>query len=119
MKLFDDSEIKKRVFVAWNETFTVSNRILQQAKVYGFTLMEVIPDPNIHQMITSLQAVEHLFDKIIDSPMFPEMDYDQSRIVLNTREQIRKMEDVALALQREDRVMFDAAIAALEKQAVF
>lgn len=77
--------------------------------------MGVIPDPNIHQMRITLTAVESLLDMIIDHH-FDKLEHDQARMAINAREQLRRMERIAIALQTNDEMEYDAAIAELEKQ---
>lgn len=118
MVLYEDADIRARVFSAWENTFTTSNRVLNQAKTYGFSLMGIAPDPNIHQMLLAIRVAEMTLDLIINSELLQD-NYEDTRLLLNTREQIRKLERVAIALKDEDRVMFDSAIADLEEQCAF
>ncbi len=115
MNLFEQAAIKKRVFTLWDQVFSASNKILVDAKIYGFSHMDVVPDPNIHQMRLTLSVVESLLDTIIDHH-FDKLEHDQARMVINAREQLRRMEKIAIALQTNDQLEYDNSIAELEKQ---
>jgi hypothetical protein len=56
-----------------------------------------------------------LLDTIIDHH-FDKLEHDQARMVINAREQLRRMEKIAIALQTNDQLEYDNSIAELEKQ---
>ena len=117
--LFEDKIIKKAVYSMWEKVMSGTNTLIFQAKAYGFSKIEVIPDPNIHQMIAALRGIESVLDVIIDQGLFDKMEYDDIRRALNAREAIRKMEYVAIALKANDQDAYDQAIDELTKQVDF
>lgn len=117
MELFDDAVIRDRVITLWSVVFQASNTLIVQANMYGFELIEVVPDPNIHQMLMTMKGAESLLSIIIDNQVFGDLHYDDARKLLNAREQLRSMQEVAIALKANDGVGFDVAIAKLEAQA--
>lgn len=117
--LFDQEGVKKEVHAMWEEVTSSSNTVISKAKNYGFSLIEVVLDPDIHQMLTALRGIEGILDVIIDRGFFNEMEHDEIRLVLNARESIRKMEYVAIALKENNEVDFDKAIKDLSLQVSF
>ena len=97
--------------------FAASNKVLVDEKRFGFLGMEAIPDPNIHQMMVLLRALNAALVSIPEE--FGTLQYEENRLILNAREQITRMEMVAAALKANDRDGFDEAIKKLEAQAAF
>lgn len=118
-ELFDDLLIKAKVESVWNKVFESSNKVIAQARSHGFLGMEVVPNPNIHTMLVSLQAFTALIDIIITNAEVFNVDYDATRLLINAKEQITRMEKVAAALKANNREDFDAAIGEIERQAAF
>jgi len=119
IELFDDLLIKTRVEAVWNKVFESSNRVISQARSHGFLGMEIVPNPNIHMMLVSLQAFTALIDIIITNAEVFNVDYDATRLLINAKEQITRMEKVAAALKANNREDFDTAINEIERQAAF
>lgn len=117
--LFDGEVIKKEVHTMWEEVTSNTNSVIANAETYGFSLIEVILDPDIDQMLTALRGIEGILDVIIDRGFFNEMEYDETRLVLNARESIRKMEYVAIALKENNEVEFEKAVKDLKLQVSF
>lgn len=115
--LYGDAVVQERVNKVWAEVFTASNQVLQHARTYGFLGMEVIPNPNVHQMLVTLQMLDALMDVIL--LRFEDLPYEEKRLIFNAKEQITRMERVAAALQENNSADFNEAIACLERQAVF
>lgn len=118
-ELFQDAEIKKKVEEVWAKVFHAGNKVLQHAKQYGFLGMEIVPKPNIHEMMVSLQLFSALIDVLITNADSLGIEYDETRLMLNAKEQITRMERVAVALRANNRGDFEAAVKVLETQAPF
>lgn len=114
--LFDDEAIKAQVLAIWEEVFNASTSILEHAKRYGFLGMEMIPNPGIHEILGALKILESIFDELIS---FPELPYEEKRLILNAREQFTRIERVAVALKEGNRDDFEAAIQRVKNQAPF
>jgi hypothetical protein len=117
--MINEAAVKERVERAWASVFKTSNAILYQAKYYGFYCMQEIPDPNIHAMLVKLQMFTALFDIIIAQEDVPGVEYEQTRLMLNAKEQLARMGRVAAALKANNREDFDKAILEVETQAAF
>lgn len=117
-QLSDDEEIKKRVRAAWSQVFTASNKILVDGKKFGFSLMEAIPDPNIHQMMVLMSFMDAGL-KEIGTEFAEDLSPKESIMLLNARKQILNMEAVAVALRKNDKTAFDEAMHRLDEQAPF
>lgn len=116
--LLADKEIIERVQKVWAVVFEASGKVLQHANTFGFNGMGVIPDPNIHKMLTSLRMLSALME-VLSNDKYVELSYEERRLILNSKEQLNRMERVAAALDANDRAGFDEAIRCLEKQAAF
>lgn len=119
MSMIDEAAVKERVERAWASVFRTSNAILHHAKYYGFYCMQEIPDPNIHAMLVRLQMFTALIDIIIAQDDVPGVEYEQTRLMLNAKEQLTRMGRVAVALKANNREDFDRAISEVEAQAAF
>lgn len=114
--LIDDAEIKARVNIVWEKVFHASNIVIVQAKKFGFLGMDIIPDPNIHQMLVTIRLLDDQIDTFVGDE---NIEYGEERLMLNAKKQLAKMEIVAAALKANNREDFDTAIAELEGQAAF
>ena len=119
MSLYDSSDIKKRVDKIWEHVFKDSNTVLRQSKLYGFYCMQEGPRPNIHAMLIQLQMFSVIMDILISQGPDAGIEYDQTRLLLNAKEQVTRMERVAAALKANNKEDYNSAIEALERQAVF
>lgn len=118
--LLDDAGIKHRVEQLWAKVFESSNSIIKHARDYGFPGIEVIPSPNIHQILIHLQVFDALIDILLaNASKIGELEYDEIRKLLNAKTQLVNMGRVATALKADNKDDFEAAVADLEKQAVF
>jgi hypothetical protein len=118
-ELFADADIKQRVEIVWAKVFEASNRVLKHANNFGFSLMEIVPSPNIHEMLAALQIFSSVIDILVFHAEKLGINYDEIRLMLNAQEQVRRMERIAIALKAGDKQDFDTALAQLEKQAPF
>ena len=119
VELFQDAAIKQKVEEVWSKVFEASNKVLKHANNFGFTLMEIVPSPNIHEMLATLQIFSSVIDILLNHADKLGIDYDETRLMLNAREQLTRMERVAFALKANNKEDFDLSLEALEKQAVF
>jgi hypothetical protein len=117
MDLYGYSDIKERVDIIWAFVFKRSNEVLRQSKMYGFHCMQEVPDPNIHGMLIQLQVFSAVMDILITNGPEAGLEYGQTRLILNAKEQVTRMERVATALKANNKEDYDAAIAELERQA--
>jgi hypothetical protein len=116
--LLDDQAIAARVETIWAKVFQNSNTVLKHAKDYGFLGMELIPSPNIHQIMLHLTVFDALIDILLANQEVVDLGYEQARQLLNAKSQLVNMEKLASALKANNQVDYDAAIAALEGQLV-
>lgn len=118
-ELFEDDEVKQKVTDVWARVFEASNRVIHQANNYGFLGMDVIPSPNIHAMLVTLQIFSSVIDILITHAEKLTVGYDEIRLLLNAKEQITRMERIAAALKANNRADFNSALEQLERQAPF
>lgn len=115
--LYDNADIKERVDRIWAVVFQSSNAVLRQSKVYGFYCMQEVPDPNIHGMLLQLQVFSSVMDILIVNGLDAGMEYDQTRLLINAKEQLTRMNRVAAALKANNLEDFNEAIKELDNQA--
>jgi hypothetical protein len=118
VEFFGDHDIKDRVEKLWGKVFESSNKVLHHNKVFGFTGIEVIPSPNIHQMMNTLRVIGFVIDILLAGAEKNNLDHDARRQLLNAKNQIANMEQVAAALKIGDRDDYEVAVEALDKQMV-
>jgi hypothetical protein len=106
----------ERVEELWSKVFEFSNRVLLQHQKFGINGMAALPHPSVQQMVVVLKILGGTIDVLLSAAVFP---YDESRLLLNARKQITNFESLALALEAQDRDGYEAAIAELDRQAVF
>lgn len=115
--LFEDQIIRDQVNEIWASVFQSSNAVLKQSKLYGFYCMQEVPDPNIHGMLLQLQVFSSVMDILIANGLDAGLEYEHTRLLLNAREQLTRMNRVAAALKANNREDFNEAIKELNKQA--
>lgn len=120
IEYFGDPLIKSTVEKAWAKFFEFSNKVIRDAGYFGFSGLEIIPDPNIHQMLASLSVVDSALDIMLTSCSdMPTLQYDATKMILNAKQQILNLESVANSLKAQNREDFDRAMEVLTGQAVF
>lgn len=116
---FGDATVKEVVHQLWANVFQASNKVIRDAGLFGFDGIELIPDPNIHQMVNALAVISGALDIMISLLDDAEINHNEVRLVLNAKKQILSMEYVAAALKSGNREDFDKAIEELKQQAPF
>jgi hypothetical protein len=119
IEFFGDKAIKKHVEELWAGVFKASNKVIKDAKIFGFETIGTIPNPNIHQMLATLGVIDGMLDIILSLSQVGRVDVDDVRLIFNAKQQILVMEQIATALNSEDRNSYDEAIKRLGQQAPF
>lgn len=119
IEFFGDDAIKKHVVELWANVFDASNKVIQDAKIFGFESMGVVPDPNIHQILATLTVIDGMLEFILTLSHAGKVDVGDTRLIFNAKQQILTMEQIATALNSEDRKSYDEAVERLAKQAPF
>lgn len=117
-KGLDISAATELVSKAWADVFTTSNLVIKHSGLYGFNGIELIPNPNIHQMLASMNVVSDMLNRVIENLGYIDLDHDSTRKLLNAKQQIVRLERVAAALVAKDEDLYNEAIAEVCKQAV-
>jgi hypothetical protein len=81
--------------------------------------MESAPNPNIHMMLINLQMFDALINIILTNAEVFDVDYEDTKLLINSKQQIIRMDRVAAALQANNLNDFNEAMIELERQAVF
>ena len=119
IELFSDAAIKQKVGKVWEKVFTASSKVIKHANNFGFLGMEIIPSPNIHEMLVAMQMLSSIIDILITNAEKLGIEYEETRLMINAKEQITRMERLAAALVANNRDDYEQALASLEKQAAF
>jgi hypothetical protein len=107
--------IDTEVMRLYEHVIYTCNKILRQAKIFGFHFMNV-PDPNIHEMV---QVLEHLIVPVLDNLCDSGNFSPESGIkVANIKQYTQHIREIATALDKEDRDRFYAGVATLDKEAM-
>lgn len=117
--LCQDDDVKELVAKLWNRVFAESSRVIVHAAKFGFTGMEVIPDPNIHAILVRLEVFIAVIEVLLKPGVAEQFDDEDVRLLCNSHRQMNGMKSVAAALKVDDRDGFYRAVKALETQAPF
>ncbi|CAN5556999.1 hypothetical protein BH11PSE7_BH11PSE7_12240 [soil metagenome] len=110
---FDVEQNKQLVEKFWASTFQSSNRLIVAIRNFGFAGIEKLPAPGLEEMLITLQEISSVMDGLVLIS-----EYDDVRLLLNAKQQIIFMEQLATAWRARNQEDFDAALEKLEKQAV-
>lgn len=117
-EFFGDQTIKDTVEEFWNEVFEASRKLIRDTKRFSFSEVEILPNPTVHQMLSTLSALDNMFE-IALSPTNAKLETELIRLIFNARQQILNMELIATALNNKDRDNYDYAVRRLQNQAIF
>lgn len=113
--LSNRAEVARKVEELWEKVFKNSNEVLLQNARFGFDGVKN-GNPNIEERLFQLQAIEAIFDILLNTPLLGGLDYEQQRQILNAKQQITNMEMVAAAVKADKEEDYREAVAILEKQ---
>ena len=119
LSIFESKKIEDRVEKIWERIFKNSNDVIKQSKVHGFLSIQEIPTPNIHEMLLQLKVLHVVMDMIITLGPENGLKYEHTRLILNAKEQLTRMEMVAEALNAGNEDDYNKAVVELEQQAPF
>lgn len=114
--LLDDVVVKEKVEQVWAEVFKASSVITQQAQKFGFEQMAHVPKPNIHEMLIALRIFNSIIDILLSSAEDLNVAFDETRLMLNAKQQLLRMEMIANALKANDRDAYNQYTRELEIQ---
>lgn len=105
----------------WANVFRLSNRILQQSRLYSYdAISELAPDPNISTILSLCRWFDQAFDNVIlFDASIQEIGYENTRLTLNAKQTILVMEKLANALKAKNQEDYNSALAELKAQAAF
>lgn len=99
----------------WDAVFKCSAVVIVHAAKYGFSGMEKL-DPNIHDIVLYIGMAEGAIDVLANDK---DAEYEDVRLLLNSKKQMTTLKMVARALSQGDVEGFEAAMRDLENQAAF
>jgi len=113
--LGEQDEVKRKVEELWGRVFKNSQEVLRQHVHFGFDGVKN-GNPSIDDRLSKLQAIETIFDILLNKSLIGELEYEQQRQILNAKQQITNMEMIAAAVKANKEEDYLAAVAVLEKQ---
>jgi hypothetical protein len=116
--LYAQAEIREKVLAVWDRVFKASNKVIQDAKNYGFLGMDVAPDPNIHTLLVSSKFLAEIVTFLVDQAEQRD-DIDSVRMLLNAKAQLLRLERLANELKANNEEGFNSVLSELNAQAVF
>jgi hypothetical protein len=99
----------------WAAVFRVSAGVIVHAKKFGFSGMSDMT-PNIHDIMMYITFVESAIDALSNDK---DAEYEDIRLLLNSKRQMTTLKFVAKALDQGDYQAFEKAMHELETQAAF
>lgn len=106
-------EITPLVEQVWSEVFETVNNILKTHDDFGFAQFSVKINPSVDSILTTLKVVESLIDGIDATK---KLDYTDTRLLLNSKQQIWSIRNVAEALKNKNQDDYHEAIKFLKSQ---
>jgi hypothetical protein len=116
--LYDNMEIKEQVNGMWAQVFGYSDRILRSANLSEFVFLAEKSGLDLQQMVYRLYMLDASMQFAIDYGPALGLDHIHINMILNAKEQLRRMKRLSDASQTKDQNEYNLAIAELKKQAV-
>jgi len=95
----------------WGEVFQVADKVLKAHLKFGFTQFVSGISPSIEEIVLGLRTVELVLDAL-----YEQFDYEEERLVMNAKQQILWIQEIATALQHKDVDRYEAAVAKMSAQ---
>ncbi|WP_133855241.1 hypothetical protein [Comamonas sp. JUb58] len=99
----------------WEGVFDTTNKMLKVHADFGFELFEKKMNPKIETVLFALNVLEQILDAMYTSS---ELTPDETRMVLNARQQILLVQRVAEALKANCKDDYLVAMEQIAKQPV-
>lgn len=115
-QLLDDHTIQVQVAEVWEEVFSASKKVIEHANLFGFEKMGVVPTPNIHDILLTLRIFNSIIDILLSRAESMDAAFDETRIMLNAKQQLLRMEMIANALKANDKSSYEHYIKELSGQ---
>ena len=112
--LYDNLEIKERVDKIWGQVFSFSNRVLRDAKLYGYILLPEVPELDLHTMVYRLHMLNASMKFAIEHGPGLGLDHIHINMMLNAQEQLSRMRRLCDALDADDLEEYNSTIRELE-----
>lgn len=118
-EFFGEKVVKDKVEKLWGNVMESARKFIRDSHTFGFEKVGIVPNPTVHQMLSSLRLADVAFGMIMADAEDSHLDADDIRLIFNAKQQILNMERVATALNNKDRFNYDEAVRLLENQATF
>ncbi|OXS02405.1 hypothetical protein [Shewanella algae] len=97
-----------QVHVLYQSVFQIANRFLNQAHIFSIAELKAHNDPTYDELAKFAHKVAQILAKLAEIG-----EWDEERIALNARQAALHMEEMAIAINKEDKEKLDAAAAKL------
>ena len=115
----DDELIKSKALEIWDKIVGTGNIILFQCNRFGFNLVDIVPDPNLHSLLNKLSFVSDILNTMNSYADSFDLSYDDKRLLLNASEHLIIIQKISAAKKADNRADFDKAVEDLSKAAAF
>ena len=95
----------------WGEVFQVADKVLKAHLKFGFTQFVSGISPSIEDILLGLRTVELVLDAL-----YEQFDHEEQRLVMNAKQQILWIQEIATALQHHDKDRYEVAVAKMVSQ---
>jgi hypothetical protein len=111
--LQNENELKDLISRIWSSVVFEVNRLLETHRQFGFVQFSKNLNPTLADVITGFQFIDFALEKLLESG---KLDYDETRIALNSRQCFLKMQELSAACDNNRQDDYDRVIADLQKQ---
>lgn len=103
----------KDVEEIWGQVYETSRKIVDTHLKFGFTAIAKNMNPRIEDIILGLKIIESLLDTLYNGA---KLDYSGQRVIFNCKQQILLVQELATALQNNDKDFYELSMGKLRNQ---
>lgn len=104
-------EIASDVEIIWSAVIEVADKVLQAHTNFGFSQFAANISPSLEQILLSLKVVKSILDSMDGA-----LDYSETRIVGNAKQQILWIQTIGNALKYGNETDYVASVKKLSSQ---
>ena len=109
-------KVRPRLSMVLEKVFETTDTMLKVHTSVGFKDFNKTIDPSIEEILLDLKLIEAVLDTLDAVGV---LDYDETRRVMNAKQQIWNVQNVATSLQNGDEASYLEAMKRLDTQVAF
>jgi hypothetical protein len=110
----DTKELSDLLGGIWNQVVMQVNRLLEAHSRFGFFKFKENLNPSLEDVLQGFEFIDFALSKLLESR---QLEYDETRIALNSKQCILKIKELAAACDNQRQNDYDQVINDLKKQA--